>query len=312
MAQPPSYNAAVSDEKYPTGPPYPSYQNNAYPPPAQGAYPPPTQGAYPPAYSSQNVGENVPYQYPEYDQSADDVESGYRKQSQDEMVGIVSFDNKSLRLGFIRKVFAILSLQMAVTVAMSALFIFHKPIQEYVKQNLALYLSAYVLFLVLYIVLACCTSVARKHPINLILLALFTLTLSYMVAVISSFHETEIVMLAFGMTMICSFAIIIFASQTKYDITVCSGALFIACISLFLFGLFAAIFVPSGSIKIVNIVYSSLGAMLFMAFLAFDTQLIMGGKKHEISPEDYVFAAMMLYVDIVYIFLFILSIFGNN
>ena len=46
--------------------------------------------------------------------------------------------------------------------------------------------------------------------------------------------------------------------------------------------------------------------------MAFDTQLIMGGKKYEISPEDYVFAAMMLYVDIIYIFLYLLALFGGS
>ena len=38
----------------------------------------------------------------------------------------------------------------------------------------------------------------------------------------------------------------------------------------------------------------------------------MGGNKYEISPEDYVFAAMMLYVDVIYIFLFLLSLFGGG
>ena len=47
-------------------------------------------------------------------------------------------------------------------------------------------------------------------------------------------------------------------------------------------------------------------------FLAFDTQQVMGGRKHEISPEDHVFGAMMLYVDIIYIFLFLLQIFGKS
>lgn len=82
--------------------------------------------------------------------------------------------------------------------------------------------------------------------------------------------------------------------------------------SLFFFGLFAAILVPSGKMSILNVIYSALGALLFMAFLAFDTQLIMGGKKYEIDPEDYVFAALMLYVDVIYIFLFILSLLGGS
>lgn len=39
---------------------------------------------------------------------------------------------------------------------------------------------------------------------NLILLGLFTLSLGYMVAVISAFHDTYIVLSAFGMTVVSS------------------------------------------------------------------------------------------------------------
>ncbi|CAF2906183.1 unnamed protein product, partial [Rotaria sp. Silwood2] len=59
-------------------------------------------------------------------------------------------------------------------------------------------------------------------------------------------------------------------------------------------------------------IYAGLGAVAFSIFLAVDTQLIMGGKRHEISAEDHVFASLMLYIDIVYIFLYILTLFGNR
>lgn len=38
------------------------------------------------------------------------------------------------------------------------------------------------------------------------------------------------------------------------------------------------------------------------------SQLIMGGKKHSISAEEHVYAAVQLYVDVVYIFMAILSL----
>ena len=47
-------------------------------------------------------------------------------------------------------------------------------------------------------------------------------------------------------------------------------------------------------------------------YLAYETQLIFGGKKYEYSPEDYVVATIQLYVDIVNIFVFILSIIGGG
>lgn len=42
-----------------------------------------------------------------------------------------------------------------------------------------------------------------------------------------------------------------------------------------------------------------------------DTQLILGGKhKYSISPEEYIFAALNLYLDIVTIFLLLLQLIG--
>ncbi|CAF4903339.1 unnamed protein product, partial [Rotaria sp. Silwood2] len=59
-------------------------------------------------------------------------------------------------------------------------------------------------------------------------------------------------------------------------------------------------------------IYAGVGAVVFSIFLAVDTQMIMGGKRHEISAEDHVFASLMLYIDIVYIFIYILSLIGNR
>ena len=44
--------------------------------------------------------------------------------------------------------------------------------------------------------------------------------------------------------------------------------------------------------------------------MAIDVQMIMGGKKYEISEEDHVFAAAQLFLDIIYIFWFLLQIIG--
>lgn len=65
-------------------------------------------------------------------------------------------------------------------------------------------------------------------------------------------------------------------------------------------------------VQITNIVYSSLGALLFSFYLVFDIQLMLGGKhKYSISPEEYVFAALNIYLDVINLFTYILSIIGS-
>lgn len=45
------------------------------------------------------------------------------------------------------------------------------------------------------------------------------------------------------------------------------------------------------------------------AYLIFDTQLLVGGRhKFAITPEEYIFAALTLYVDVIMLFLYILEI----
>nr|CAI5839935.1 unnamed protein product [Callosobruchus analis] len=87
------------------------------------------------------------------------------------------------------------------------------------------------------------------------------------------------------------------------------GVLFVAALILFLFGIIA-IFIRS---NIVNLIYASLGALIFSVYLVYDTQLMMGGKhKYSISPEEYIFAAINIYIDIVNIFMFVLQIIGHT
>lgn len=87
------------------------------------------------------------------------------------------------------------------------------------------------------------------------------------------------------------------------------AALFVAVICLMLFGIIAMFWHG----KIITIVYGTVGALLFSLYLIYDTQLMLGGKhKYSISPEEYIFAALNLYLDVINIFIYILSIIGAS
>jgi FtsH-binding integral membrane protein len=59
--------------------------------------------------------------------------------------------------------------------------------------------------------------------------------------------------------------------------------------------------------------YGALGAIIFSLFIVYDTQLMLGGKhKCAIDPEEYVFAALNLYLDIINLFMYILLIVGAS
>lgn len=157
--------------------------------------------------------------------------------------------------------------------------------------------------------MVCCEHVRRQSPTNYIVLGLFTMAESYLVADGTINYQADDVLLAVGITAGVCLALSLFSFQTKWDFTMLNGILFVALLLLFLFGIVAVMF-PS---KRMTLVYSSMGCVLFSMYLIHDTQLMMGGKhKHSISPEEYVFAALNLYVDILDIFRSVLSVIGAS
>ncbi|KAM3873364.1 glutamate receptor, ionotropic, N-methyl D-aspartate-associated protein 1b (glutamate binding) [Diretmus argenteus] len=216
-------------------------------------------------------------------------------------------DNKSIRKAFIRKVFLLLTCQLLLTFSFVAVFTFVEECKIFVDNYRWTYYVSYGVFLVVFIVISCCGKIRRRHPWNMIALSVLTLSMSYMVGMIASFYDTDIVIIAVGVTAIVCFTVVIFSLQSKYDFTSCSGVLFVCLIILLLFGVLC-IFIRD---RILHLVYASLGALLFTCFLAVDTQLLLGNKELALSPEEYVFAALNLYLDIINIFLYILQIFGK-
>lgn len=117
------------------------------------------------------------------------------------------------------------------------------------------------------------------------------------------------VMLAVGITAAVCLGLTLFAFQTKIDFTGLHTVLFVAVLVLLIFGIIAMIW-PG---KIMTLVYASLGALIFSFYLIYDTQMMIGGKhKYSVSPEEYIFAALSLYLDVVNIFIYILTIIGAS
>ena len=59
-------------------------------------------------------------------------------------------------------------------------------------------------------------------------------------------------------------------------------------------------------------VICTLGVFLFGVYLIVDTQMIIGGKRYELTLDDYIVGALVLYLDIIMIFIYLLQIFGGR
>ncbi|AWP04523.1 putative protein lifeguard 3 [Scophthalmus maximus] len=222
------------------------------------------------------------------------------------------WDSLSVRHAFIRKVYLILAVQLLITTAVVSVFTFVSPVRDFVQQYPAIYWVSYAVYIVTHLVLVCCKGPRRKFPWNIILLLIFTLALSYLTGSISSYYDTKAVFLAVAITAVVCIAVTIFCFQTKVDFTKCQGLFCVLGIVVLVTGIITTIVLSFKYIPWLHMVYAAFGAIAFTLFLAYHTQLLIGNRKHSISPEEYVFAALSLYVDIVQIFLFLLQLIGAS
>ncbi|CAK6955696.1 fas apoptotic inhibitory molecule 2b [Scomber scombrus] len=230
----------------------------------------------------------------------------------EEMQAQFSWDDKTIRRTFIRKVYAILMVQLLVTLGIIALFTFCAPVRFYIQTHPSLYMVSYLMFFATYIALSCCGDLRRQFPWNIILLVLFTLSMAFMMGFVSSFYNTKSVVLCVGITAMVCFCVTIFSFQSKIDVTSCQGVLFSLCMVMLLCAITMSIVVPFGYVPWLHAIYAVMGAILFTLFLAFDTQMLLGNKRFTISPEEYIFATLSIYLDIIYLFSFLLQIMGGG
>lgn len=216
--------------------------------------------------------------------------------------GSVAEATLDIRMQFIRKVYAILTVQLLSTALLSSVSFFHDGYKQWIQTNQwMMWTSMFgaIGFLLL-------TFWKRKsYPTNLLFLAGFTGLEAYSISVIVSFYESKIVLQAVLLTAGLFIGLTLFACQTKYDFTSWIPYLFGTLWALILFG-FMAMFFPGNST--VELVYSGIAALLFSAYILVDTQLVM--RHYHVEEE--IAASISLYLDILNLFLAILRILNSQ
>ena len=110
------------------------------------------------------------------------------------------------------------------------------------------------------------------------------------------------------MTLGVVVSITIYALSTNQDYTMWGGLVFVFLTVFFLSILFFFIlpFENTWEYSRYNSFVGGLGAFLASFYIIYDTQLIAGGKRFEITMDDYIIGALILYIDIIRLFLYIL------
>jgi FtsH-binding integral membrane protein len=222
-----------------------------------------------------------------------------------------------IRRGFVQKVFGILAVQLGITFGVILLFSLDGPVQRYVDMRdpeahqwpffLALTTGIGCL-----LTLTCCSHQARVYPNNYVFLGIFTIAESVMLGVVCAAYALDSILIAVGMTAMLTLGLVAYATTTKRDFTGAGPYLFMALWMLMMYGLVLSFFpVLRHSVQTA---YSLIGVVIFSFYVVFDVQLILGGKhtKYRFGVDEFVFAALSVYLDIVNLFLYFLDFFGRD
>jgi len=222
------------------------------------------------------------------------------------------FAEKAIRQAFVSKVYSILTVQLIFTSILIGMFVLNTETKLYFARSQGWMFLGFAIFFVTYLILVCVESARRSTPCNFILLSILTLGYGLVAAITSCRYDTKIVMYAFVATGISCFLIAAFARSTKFDMTNCGTTLCLLGLAHMLIGtVMVLVLVPMGYANVASLILSIAGALLASLYLIFDLQLIMGGRKCELSPEEYILGAIMLYTDIIQIFIYLLEIFNR-
>merc|ERR1712224_1111846 len=148
---------------------------------------------------------------------------------------LVGIDAVSVRHAFVRKVYALLSVQLLITVGIgSVVMVKTEAIQEALGQSVieALFYGCIVLSVVMLLVFSCCENLARTFPQNYILFFSFTVVESVVLGIVCSLYEATSVLVCFAITASTVAALTCFACQTKCDFTGWGPYLFAALMVL--------------------------------------------------------------------------------
>jgi FtsH-binding integral membrane protein len=240
---------------------------------------------------------NQNYQPVPYSESNEnDLESGNQ--------GIKNNYELTMRLGFIRKVYGILSTQLLVTFLLSVLSMTSKTFSSFQLHYPGVLIFSVILSTIMLLGIMCYPSIVKQSPTNYIFLGIFTLCESYLVSFICSVSSPRLVFMAASMTVGITLVLTYYACTTKEDFTLCGSLLFIGAGIMMMFSIFL-IFTQN---RILHIIMCCFGVGVYSLYLVYDTQLLLGNKRSSLDYDDYIIGALMLYVDIIQLFLNLLEI----
>jgi len=211
----------------------------------------------------------------------------------------------NIKTDFLRKIYSLLSIQLAITFGVSLAFYKCPSINNFVIGHPnAFYIVTICTFIFLFLAMPCCYG--QHHPVNLFILLGFTLCESYSIGYLCLFYTSSSIIICWGLTLSTFVCLSIYAYRSKTDFSFLGAGLYSCLWVLILGGLIQGIFLPAS--QFLNTSFAVLGAMVAIGYILYDTSEII----NKLSPDEYVFACISLYIDILMLFTRLLELFGTR
>lgn len=204
-----------------------------------------------------------------------------------------------------RKVYGIIALQLVMTAIVAAVVATNVSVQHFLFANWGFHLGLMLLSILglipLYIY-------RQKHPLNLVLLGCWTPVFSVTVGMACAYYQPAIVLEALVITAAVVIGLTLYAFHaTKRGVDFSfMGPMLSGCLMALIVWSFVQMFWPPGPVG--STIFALLGAMLFSAYLVFDTQLLI--QRYDL--DDYIWASLNIYLDVINLFMYILRALGQS
>jgi len=223
-----------------------------------------------------------------------DAESGERKEG-----SVLNFNDSSIRLSFVRKVYGLVFTQLAIILAFVLAFSLEDFNQSefIVKFKWISCAGSFLVGIIIFLVLACSTAVRRTHPINLLLLAILSICEGWFIGALCSVLRGNLPTIGFGLAAAVVFGLTILTCS-------CKSLNFwwnLVALLLLLSTITPALALAFPSVGHAKLFYVAIGVFLFGLFLIVDLQRMTEGYywNYTFDREEYILASLFILIDIM-------------
>ncbi|HWZ60455.1 MAG TPA: Bax inhibitor-1/YccA family protein [Gemmatimonadaceae bacterium] len=205
------------------------------------------------------------------------------------------------RATLVRRVYALLFTGILVTIAGALFAVSNQAVLTSVLQH------PFIMIILMFGTLFAVRGASRSFPANIGLLYLFNLIMGVWIAPVLLFYakaQPGVLAQAGIMTATAFGALTLYAFVSRRDFSAWGSFFFVGLIVLVVASLLN-IFFHSNSLQTV---IAAVGVFIFSGLLVFDTWRI----RNTFAPDDYIPAALNLYLDVLNLFLFILQLLGGG